>query len=258
MIRTWYLKRLPVISRQASFSPTSISNLAMWLDGADAASVTLDGSNTVSQWNDKSGNGRHVTQAAVNSRPSYVTSAINGLNALNFDGTDDFLASSAFALGELTIFAVVTARWTTAETAAFCGQNWTTNKSFGRVSAGGFDYLTNDLRAVTDTFNSGVTGPRAIGPQPAGLTNGQAVQITARLGTTATGIRCNRTSIARVARNDPPSTPNQPVAIGRPGSAYGTEYWNGRIAELLLYNRLVSDTESDNAEAYLAAKWGTP
>ncbi len=240
------------------FTPAVLSGLALWLDGGDAASVTLDGSNNVSQWSDKSGNARHVTQASATQRPAYVASAINGLNCLNFDGSDDFLASSAFTLGELTLFAVVTARWTVTETGAFFGQNFTANKSFGRVGGAGFDYLANDIRCVTDGFNSGTSGPRAIGPQPAGLINGQAVLITTRLGTTGTVLRVNRASIARVARNDPPTSINLPVAVGRPGSSYPAEYWNGRIAELVLYNRLVSDTERDQVESYLAARWGTP
>ena len=62
------------------FRPWHLSGLAMWLDGADAASIALDGSNNVSQWNDKSGNGRHVTQATSGSRPAYITAGIKGLN----------------------------------------------------------------------------------------------------------------------------------------------------------------------------------
>jgi len=243
---------------RTAFTPTVLSGLALWLDGGDAASVTLDGSNNVSQWSDKSGNARHVTQASAAQRPAYVASAINGLNCLNFDGSDDFLASSAFTLGELTLFAVVTARWAVTETGAFFGQNYTTNKSFGRVGGAGFDYIANDIRSVTDGFSSTTTGPRAIGQQPAGLTTGQAVLISTRLGTTGTELRFNRSSIARVARNDPPSTVSQPVAIGRPSASAAFEFWNGRIAELIVFSRVVSDTERDTVESYMSARWGTP
>jgi len=242
----------------AQWVPTLYSGLAQWLDGSDSSSITLDGSNNVSQWNDKSGNARHVLQANATQRPSYITAGINGLNCLNFDGSDDFLASSAFSLGSLSAFAVVTARWTTTETAAFFGQNYTTNKAFGRVGGAGFDYIANDIRSVTDGFSSTTTGPRAIGQQPAGLTTGQAVLISTRLGTTGTELRFNRSSIARVARNDPPSTVSQPVAIGRPSASAAFEFWNGRIAELIVFSRVVSDTERDTVESYMSARWGTP
>ena len=72
--------------RQTGFDPRSIAGLALWLDGADANSVTLNGS-TVSQWNDKSGNGRHATQATAASQPTFTANARNGRSALTFSGS---------------------------------------------------------------------------------------------------------------------------------------------------------------------------
>jgi len=246
-------------SATSGFSPLSLPNLALWLDASDTSTITLDGSNNVSEWRDKSGNARHASQATTTQRPSYTSSnQINGVNAPRFDGTDDFLATSNVTLGVMTIFAVVTARWTVAENAAFFGQNWTTNKSVGRVGAPGYDYVSNDLRAVTNSFNSGIAGPRAIGPQPGGLVNGASMLVAARLGTADTTIRANGTNVSRVARNDPTTAITLPLAIGRPGSAYAAEYWNGMIAELVLFDRVVSDSELTAVETYLKAKWGTP
>ena len=37
-------------------SPADYSNLKLWLDAADSSTITKDGSNKVSLWNDKSGN----------------------------------------------------------------------------------------------------------------------------------------------------------------------------------------------------------
>jgi hypothetical protein len=45
------------------FNPKSIANLGMWLDASSDGSLTLNG-NTVSEWRDLSGNGRHVAQAS--------------------------------------------------------------------------------------------------------------------------------------------------------------------------------------------------
>ncbi|MBI1325980.1 hypothetical protein GC170_22700, partial [bacterium] len=71
------------------FLPNMISGLALWLDAADDASITLDGSNNISQWNDKSGNARHVTQATATERPAYLAgtdpNAINGKAVLSSD-----------------------------------------------------------------------------------------------------------------------------------------------------------------------------
>jgi hypothetical protein len=51
------------------WSPANITT-ALWLDAADASTVTTDGS-AVSQWNDKSGNHRNAVQATAGSRPGY-------------------------------------------------------------------------------------------------------------------------------------------------------------------------------------------
>lgn len=71
------------------WTPSAIAT-ALWLDADSPSTITLNGS-TVSQWSDKSGNGRHATQATATNQPTYVSSAINAKPALSFDGTNDFL-----------------------------------------------------------------------------------------------------------------------------------------------------------------------
>lgn len=51
------------------WTPTVIQT-ALWLDANDASTITLNGS-TVSQWSDKSGNGRHATQAVAVNQPAW-------------------------------------------------------------------------------------------------------------------------------------------------------------------------------------------
>lgn len=67
------------------WTPTVLgSALSLWLDAADASTITLNGS-TVSQWNDKSGNGRHATQATAANQPAWG----RGRNLLRY--SEDFL-----------------------------------------------------------------------------------------------------------------------------------------------------------------------
>jgi hypothetical protein len=70
------------------WTPRKLTNLALWLDAADSTTITLNGS-SVSQWNDKSGNGRNFSQSSATWQPAYSTSAINGRNAVSFDGVND-------------------------------------------------------------------------------------------------------------------------------------------------------------------------
>jgi hypothetical protein len=74
------------------WTPARIST-ASWWDAADSSSITLS-SGKVSQWNDKSGNGKHMTQATAASQPTYGITSFS-LPSVNF--LDNFMASTAFA-----------------------------------------------------------------------------------------------------------------------------------------------------------------
>lgn len=69
------------------WTPAQLSP-AMWFDADDASTITLNGSN-VSQWDDKSGNGRNATQATAANQPAYTTAGLNGKNVVTFDGSDN-------------------------------------------------------------------------------------------------------------------------------------------------------------------------
>ncbi len=69
-----------------SWTPSRITT-ALWLDAADASTITLNGS-TVSQWNDKSGNSRNFSQATAGNQPLYSINALNGKNVVNFVSSD--------------------------------------------------------------------------------------------------------------------------------------------------------------------------
>lgn len=62
---------------------------AMWLDAADQGTITI--ATGVSEWRDKSGNGRHFTQSAVTLQPAYEIATFNNRNCLRFDGLNDVL-----------------------------------------------------------------------------------------------------------------------------------------------------------------------
>ena len=71
------------------WNPSMIST-ALWLDAADAGTVTTV-SGAVSQWNDKSGNGRNATQPTSTRRPTYSAAFLNSKAVISFDGSDDIL-----------------------------------------------------------------------------------------------------------------------------------------------------------------------
>ena len=73
-----------------TWTPVDISP-DLWLDASDVSTFTKDGSELISQWNDKSSNARHVTQdAAASSRPTYVSGQLDGKAVVSFDGVVPF------------------------------------------------------------------------------------------------------------------------------------------------------------------------
>jgi hypothetical protein len=83
-------------SQKVNWDPSLIST-ALWLDAADASTVTTV-TGAVSQWNDKSGNGRNATQSAAGSRPALISNVYTGKPAIRSDGIDDFLSITPFTV----------------------------------------------------------------------------------------------------------------------------------------------------------------
>lgn len=75
------------VSAIFNFTPLSLKPV-VWFDAADTSTITAS-SNAVSQWNDKSGNGRNITQATSAWQPKSGTKTRNGLNVIEFDGANN-------------------------------------------------------------------------------------------------------------------------------------------------------------------------
>ena len=77
----------------STFTPRSISGLALWLDASDSSTLfqNSDGtvpatasSDPVGYWGDRSGNGRHAVQATAGNRPAISATNQGGKRALAF------------------------------------------------------------------------------------------------------------------------------------------------------------------------------
>jgi len=85
------------------WTPAEITT-ALWLDADDSATIT-ESSGSVSQWDDKSGNSNDVSQGSASERPQILSSHVNGLDVISFDGTEGLEGSSLSGYGsKLTLF----------------------------------------------------------------------------------------------------------------------------------------------------------
>jgi hypothetical protein len=80
----------------APWSPAEIIT-ELWLDAADASTITESGG-LVSQWDDKSGNGRNASQGNSVLQPTYLLTGFNGKPTIETDGAD-VLELGATSLG---------------------------------------------------------------------------------------------------------------------------------------------------------------
>lgn len=241
-------RRFLLSNQSRAFTPTDIPGLALWLDASDAATITLDGSNNVSQWNDKSGNGRNFTQVTAMQRPSRTLAGQNSLNVVTFDGADDNLLSSVgvLSLADVSCFVVASTNFGgfTGRSLIGCPQaNGAHTDPFSRWSifasnTGQFDSRWNGLPGTT-----------------AGAVLANSAKIIG-LDTVAGKYYVDGTEV--YSRTPATITyPNSvPCIIGKNGG--GGEFWRGFVAEVLIYNKGLSAGERSQAETYLRSKWGTP
>lgn len=82
------------------------SDLMVWLDATDVSTITKNGSNVVSEWRDKSGNGNHAGSAIGS--PTWASDALGGSYAGIQFGSDGLVISDSASLDydEITIFVV--------------------------------------------------------------------------------------------------------------------------------------------------------
>lgn len=221
------------------------ASLALWLDAEDTSSITLNGS-TVSQWNDKSGNGRNATQGTSANQPTYSATGINNKASLNFDGTNDFMdfglsASVINAAG--SVFGVI--RITTLQTNYNALVAWSQS---GSVGPGVGPFASSGTFGLYGTFGSGATNVFDIGPTAAG-TNYLFSILWSNNGLNVSG-GLNGANNSATRTNSFVTTVNG--LLGKDASSYSS----ARIGEIIVAPSNLSTADRQKTEGYLAWKWG--
>lgn len=228
-------------------SPKHIDGLRVWLK---TESITAENNQSVGSWRDKSGYENTATQAVTGEQPRFMANAINGSPALRFDGNDRLLIvnnPSVQFTGSVSVFIAYNLSqqgnlqylltksstgefWSyissTAPYAMFGRHGNGSSWWFGTLRAGtsfGWQVLTI-IRSVEDGgYYSYVNGADLFDGR-----NGSALSIG-------------------------PST--NPLTIG--GSTSGGNYGlRGDIAEVIIYNRELTEVERKRVESYLLQKYG--
>jgi hypothetical protein len=218
-----------------AFTPRSIASLALWLDSLDPSTIHAAGG-AVSQWNDKSGNGRNAVQASSSQQPVY-----NMGNGLTFDGVDDTLTyDGTFLAGSrYTIFVVEKSASVAGMQYFLAGTSESSNTNlqlgYGSPTQPGLGQWGNDFYA-----NTGL----ALLP---GITRVWCGQLG------ATGHALYTDGVLRATSPDAtPLSSYTGATIG--GRIPYPAYYGGAIKEIIIYNRALSANELAQVHGYLIAR----
>ena len=209
--------------------PTELAT-ALWLDAEDTSTITLNGA-TVSQWADKSGNGRNAAQATAASQPTYTAGGLNGKPVLTFDGVNDVMSFQG----------VHNAQWSIATVGRAAGNNQAFIQ-FGTANQFGSLFVESSVFTARPTFPPDATAP---------FVANEIAILSATYGQTTTNIWKNGSIGTPAAQGGVAS--NATSYIGTLGSLY---YLNGFIAETVVTNGVLSTADRQRVEGYLAWKWG--
>jgi hypothetical protein len=224
------------------------------LDGSDAANNPSNG-DSVATWGDRSGNGNDFTEAT--NQPVFRSSLLRGKAGVDFDGSNDVLSDTDFFSSE-----------------DFSGEEATMVVVGipGRDGAGGFGVGTSDVH-YQFVKTSGVTNSTdALGTQ-----DYSANFLSARINGAATDSPYRQTPTSRpfingvkINASDYKVFTNKrqrfgvsmgsltfSVAAGASLGGVGTySPLAGYILEVLIFNKVIEDSDWDTIHTYLAAKYG--
>jgi hypothetical protein len=223
------------------FVPTSITGCQMWLDGADTSSFTLSGS-SVTQWRDKSGSNNNATPYSTSPQRVGDSVLFSGGNALKCGAFLTSTNCSVFIVNNYISGLIAFGCWKVQYGSAVIFQEGSIRVGVNNTSAYAVDASTSIANYTSNriyglTLNSSSTPGSAFTFN--GSIDGSNVTIT---GTSTSGNA---------------STCAQEVTIGgimeNGGALYGL---NGYVYEVIVYNIVLTSTQRQQVEGYLAQKWG--
>lgn len=255
-LKTRSPKLIPLEKRlMLDASLPAIAGQVLWLDAADATTIRdADGDNaatgtggsnngfggTVRTWVDKSGSGFNVTNNTANQQPIYNATGLNGRGVLTFDGANDKLTNTGAAVpgNDHTMFVVFNRTTPTGRDAVFeLGNGGSRNAIFiNEANNGRVNYYVNSIFYNSSSAYTASTY--------------EMVSVVHQI-TTATLYRNGTSQFSGTTLTRAGTTG---IFVGDDSS--GGDELQGNIAEIIVYDRNLTNDERRDVENYLASKWG--
>ncbi len=228
------------------------TSLAMWLDSTETATMTVSGGK-LSNWTDKSGNSRTVTQGTGGNQPTYSATGIGtGYPGIVFNGTTTYLsrASFAYSLGSAQVLAVVKGTAAGTNTYLVSEGDTTANGYYGILGASTTNAVTAKIRKDSGFALNNPTSSSAM------LDGTAKVVMSSDAGTSWTPYS-NGTAGTTTAYTRGTTTLSNFAIGGLYSGGAMASYMNVTLGELFITNGVLSTTNRQKLESYSAHKWGT-
>jgi|SRR5579872_3412726 len=239
------------------FNPRQIGSLVLWLDASDpsANGVLPSNGSSLATWKDKSTSGNNATQSTGANQPIFNTNQVNGLPAINFNGTTSFMNPGfnnfPSGSGARTIFCVTTISSLVQGYFFSHGVDLTSQRlSLGIFNGGvGGNYFLN---FENDGF--GETGQTSLSTSTPYLfyLNAQAGQATSAFATRIAGVNQTLTGTSTTLNTPATHSSIGAIQLALPAAVF----WAGKISELLFFNTSLSGSNLTLINNYLKNKWG--
>lgn len=236
-----------VAMRSPAFVPTDLSGCVLWLR-ADLGIGLAAAPNqaNVATWADQSGNGHDASQATTASQPTYSPNAVNGLPAITGNGSSLYMTTSAFSIGSsATMLAVVQPLVTTQSGYTRILEQDAASTYYLGVTLAGTAYKLI-VADGTGPYGTAETGTVQLAPSIVSAT----YSVLTGVGT----IYYNAVNPVSYAFGTTPSGTQALYLLRYQGASAG--FWNGYLAEAIIYSRALSAADLRRAHRYLGTRYG--
>lgn len=232
------------------FDPSDITNQKLLLDGSLGSSMLEsddtppEGGDNIKEWQDQFTSGNDATQSTGTKQPTYQTAEINSKSIVRFDGGDDMSLPDGILSTDASYsyFAVVkSADWDASQNVILgLGNNtqdtvllWTDSSQTFKA------YHANGNRVTSST-----------------LTDSEVYIVSVIHDASANTLEMWLDGSSQGSASSVPATTNQSTNSSVGSYRRSLWFFNGDIAEMIIYEQAVTSTERGNVETYLSNKWG--
>ncbi|MFC1771690.1 hypothetical protein ACFLZV_07375, partial [Candidatus Margulisiibacteriota bacterium] len=245
-------------------SPGSLSGLALWMAADDRGAVSVTGNNKVRNMIDKSGNGVNLFQTVDDNRPLYQLNSQNGKAAIRLDAVNDYLIGGSnyiFSSSDgLCVFAVVKSD------PEKSGKAFIYDIGFHGERGYGYTFCNNFISGYTPQQYSGAYHETSVSYSSSkyyvtaynikfNSTQKYFINQEEKMSASISGL--NQLTTSEIDESSTRGLYSGPITIGSQAKGHldGDRYYDGEIAELLVFTRYITDSERETIEEYLASKW---